>query len=174
MNDNCLLVNSVLSKKKILNYIKNNRNKEICLKYFSDFSNTKLIRLIVLLICKYYNIPAMIQSRIILIVDELNNNAIEYWSQKDDINKLVLNIIKYENTIKLNIEVTDSWKWAFAKKAFMMENLRDIKLKAWFDEYVSIRGRGLFMIITKIVDKLYFKDDIEAWLIVWVDLTIDI
>ena len=48
-----------------------------------------------------------------------------------------------------------------------MCNLAEKKKKRWFDNYHSIRWRGLFLIIDKMVDKLYFKDSKNWWLIVW-------
>jgi hypothetical protein len=48
-----------------------------------------------------------------------------------------------------------------------MCNLAEKKKKRWFDNYKSIRWRWLFLIIDKMVDKLYFKDSKDWWLIVW-------
>jgi hypothetical protein len=106
--------------------------------------------------------------KITLIIDELNNNAIEYWSKNWDINKLRFKAKKNNNTIELNIEVEDSWKWIKSKKAINMEELRVKRLKAWYSNHNSIRWRWLFLIILKLVDDLYFKDS-ESWgLIVWI------
>jgi two-component sensor histidine kinase len=107
-------------------------------------------------------------TRIILIVDELNNNSIEYWSKKWDINKLRINISKDNNEINLKIEVEDSWKWRKPKKALELETLRAHQLKLGYRGHNSIRWRGLFMITVNVVDRLYFKDADTWWLIVWI------
>lgn len=47
-------------------------------------------------------------SRLTLMVDEMNNNAIEYGSQAGDINKLRFHCNYTKDTIDINIEVEDS------------------------------------------------------------------
>jgi hypothetical protein len=49
-----------------------------------------------------------------------------------------------------------------------METLRAHQLKLWYWHHESIRWRGLFMITFKSVDRLYFKDTKNWWLIVWI------
>jgi anti-sigma regulatory factor (Ser/Thr protein kinase) len=66
------------------------------------------------------------------------------------------------------IEVQDTGKWNFAKSAEEMLALKEMKMEEWFDNHKSIRGRGLFMIILKLADELYFKDAPNGGLIVWV------
>jgi hypothetical protein len=73
------------------------------------------------------------------------------------------------NEIFLNIEVEDAWDWEKNKNALEMDELRKQRLEKWFEEHKSIRWRWLFMIITKLVDELYFKDSATWWLIVWVN-----
>jgi two-component sensor histidine kinase len=46
--------------------------------------------------------------KIVLIVDELNNNAIEYGSKPEDHNIMRLDIKKDSNYYYINIEVEDS------------------------------------------------------------------
>jgi hypothetical protein len=46
--------------------------------YKSDYRNTKDLRDFVEIICDFLKLPLNLKSRIVLISDELNNNAIEY------------------------------------------------------------------------------------------------
>jgi hypothetical protein len=55
-----------------------------------------------------------------------------------------------------------------------METLRAHQLKLWYGNHESIRWRGLFMIIVKSVDRLYFKDTKTWGLIVWIKKNIKI
>lgn len=156
----------------IINSIKESEKPEICINYISDFSTTKIIRNILWEICDIYNLSFIVKTRLILLVDELNNNAIEYWSKDGEINKFIFILEEDKNNIKINIEVTDTWNWIQAKKAIDMEKIKEQRLKKWFEWHLSIRGRWLFMIIEKIADKLYFKDDKNGGLTVWVELNI--
>jgi len=92
-----------------------------------------------------------------LIVDELNNNAIEYGSKKGDLNKMTFSFQRNTKTL-LSIEVEDSGAGKDAKNAETMRKLQSTKIKEGFENHASIRGRGLFMIIVNLVDELYFKD----------------
>jgi len=108
--------------------------------------------------------------RVVLIIDELNNNAIEYGSASWDINKMKF-LFTQEEKISLKIEVEDSGKWEKSKDAAYMESLQKKRLGQWFSDHKSIRWRGLFMIIINLVDKLYFRDSDSGWLIVGVEKT---
>jgi hypothetical protein len=46
--------------------------------YKSDFQYTKNLRLIISMFCDIYDFPLIDKSKLILVVDELNNNAIEH------------------------------------------------------------------------------------------------
>jgi anti-sigma regulatory factor (Ser/Thr protein kinase) len=115
----------------------------------------------------------MWKNRLVLVIDELNNNAIEYWSKPWDKNKIIFKISNTKKYFLFNIEVYDSGLGKLTKTADEMEIIRNKKKEAWFNKYKSIRGRGLFLIIEKLVDKLYFKDW-ENWeLIVWIEKKIE-
>jgi hypothetical protein len=114
------------------------------------------------------------KSRLILITDELNNNAIEYWSSKWDNNKLTVIFYIKNNSIDLFLEVEDTWRWKLHKTSKEMILLRNKKKLNWFFKNNWIRWRWLFMIIEKIVDKLYFKDSEKGGLIVWINKKIKI
>jgi hypothetical protein len=114
------------------------------------------------------------KSRLTLITDELNNNAIEYWSSIWDNNKLTVRFSIKDNFIDLFLEVEDTWKWKLHKTSKEMILLRNIKKLNWFFKNNWIRWRWLFMIIEKLVDKLYFKDSEKGGLIVWINKKIEI
>ena len=136
--------------------------------YESYFKNSKVLRDFVEIIWLKLNLPHSDMARFILVVDELNNNAIEYWSEEWWENKLRINICNNWDELGVCIEVEDTWKWLKHKNALEMETLRAHQLKLWYGNHESIRGRGLFMIIVKSVDRLYFKDSDNWWLIVWI------
>ena len=136
--------------------------------YDSLFENAKILRNFVEKICINLWFSSLDVNRFILIVDELSNNAIEYWSEKWWINKLRLKTIKDWDSFDFFLELEDSWKWEKHKTALEMETMRAHQLKKWYDWHYSIRWRWLFMITVKSVDRLYFKDSLNWGLIVWV------
>ena len=145
------------------------KNKlEICLSYVSSFKSAKSLRKFISELCDKYSIESTDKSRMILVVDELNNNAIEYWSLEGEFNKMYLKINKEEKGIEILVEVEDTGNWKYAKTVKEMEKLKEYKKRESLDSIKSIRWRGLFLIIEKIVDDLYFKDSINWWLIVWI------
>lgn len=154
--------NEILGK-----YIKNDV-LDLEIQFKSDFKNTKMLREFIETAFSMFNIKDLWKSRFILISDELNNNAIEYWSLENELNKLVLKMQKTSSWVSVNLEVIDTGNWQASKKSHMMYELGRAKLENWFDDHKWIRWRWLFQIIHKIVDDLYFKDSNSWWLIVWV------
>lgn len=152
----------------LLEHIKEDR-LDLEFQYKSDFSNTKTLREFIDNIFVIFNIKDLWKSRFVLISDELNNNAIEYWTKSWDLNKMKLFVSKNNDWVLINLEVIDSWNWEKAKTSKEMEDLRLERLDRGFDNHKWIRWRGLFQIIHKIVDDLYFKDSSPVWLIVWVN-----
>jgi hypothetical protein len=108
----------------------------------------------------------------VIISDELNNNAIEYWSSAEAINIMRVKVKKDSSWMDFNLEVEDDWKWREHKTSLEMETMRAHQLKLWYFNHDSIRWRGLFLITTKIVNRLYFKNSINWWLIVWVKVKV--
>ncbi len=159
---------SQLDKTFITQDLNNSKELKLELIYKSLFSNTATIRNIISIICDELKLSASMKFKIVLIVDELNNNAIEYGSKIDDTNIMRINIKKDLDYYFFNIEVEDSWKWDEHKKSYELIEIWEKKLKEWFNNHSSIRGRGLFLIIKNIVEELYFKDSKTGWLIVGV------
>lgn len=170
-------ISDIIDKEKRDNIIKNtfvDNLLDISIKYSSDFTNAKVLRDFIIDVSDFFCFSWTWKSRLTLIVDELNNNAVEYWSLKNDINILRLKIIREEDLYDLSLEVEDSWKWEKHKTAKEMILLRNKKKLKWFFKNEWIRWRWLFMIIEKLVDELYFKDSENWWLIVWIKKKINL
>ena len=165
-------IDNLFDKKRFIkeNFI--NSSIEISFSYKSYFVNSKILRDFLDTILSYFNIPPEWRIRMVLIVDEMNNNAIEYWSIEWETNFLRLKIYKESGTFYINIEAEDTWHWLKSKKANMMYELEKESLCRV--ENKSIRWRWLFVIIKKLVDNLYFEDSKSWWLIVWVEKEIKI
>lgn len=140
--------------------------------YKSKFENTKDLRDFVDSVCLFLKFSDKLRSRIVLISDELNNNAIEYWSSQDAFNSLRISTEITEWVVNFNLEVEDNGQWKAPKKALDMETMRAHKLKLGYFNHDSIRWRWLFLIIVKLVDRLYFKNSKDGWLIAWVKIKI--
>ena len=162
-------VSSDVIDKDYLNKFYTDQSFEVTFVYKSEFNNAKYLRSYLSIILDILSVNSLRKNRFILIMDELNNNAIEYGTVEWWYN--FFRFISKENDGKLsiNLEVEDQWNSQTSKKAIEMEYLRLCRLNQWFDKHGSIRWRWLFLIITKLVDNLYFKDSSSWWLIVWTD-----
>ncbi|NUJ98038.1 ATP-binding protein [Candidatus Gracilibacteria bacterium] len=140
--------------------------------YDSKFESAKILRDYVELASSLAGIDTKWVSRLILITDEMNNNAIEYGSKQKEKNKLNFEIIKNEKEIYIKVEVEDNGNGKSPKTAQEMESLRNEKGNKNFKTHQSIRGRGLFMIISSLVDNLYFKNNEKGGLIVGIEKTL--
>lgn len=160
-----------------LNYISSlysENSFDVSFLFRSDFKNSKSLRDFLLLIFEFLWVDSIWKNRFVLIIDELNNNAIEYGSKQWDMNVLRFVSEVIDGEIYINIEVQDCGSWTQAKTASEMEELRTQRLEKWFEGHTWIRWRGLFLIITKLVDTLYFQDASEKWLIVGIKKKIQI
>ena len=168
---NSININTLSESLNLEDFISNqmiNNDLDIEFIYGADFKNAKILRDFVEIICTKAEFSHKDVSRFILIVDELNNNAIEYWTLEGFENKLRIKTTRQEGSVDIKIEVEDAWNWLKHKNALEMETLRAHQLRLWYTGHASIRWRGLFMITVKSVDRLYFKDTKEWWLIVWI------
>lgn len=160
---------SQLDKENIVNELNTSDKYSIEVLYRSDFSNTSILRNFVSFLCDNLWIDPTWKFKIVLISDELNNNAIEYWSAHGEENKMRIFVTKRWKICDFVVEVEDTWKWLYHKSAKEMYKLREDKIAKWFKDYSSIRWRWLFLIIENLVDELYFKDSSWWWLVVWID-----
>lgn len=140
--------------------------------FVSDFKSAKKLRDIIIVLFEALWLDSIWKSRFTLIADELNNNSIEYWSKYWELNCMKVFLRKEDDKVFINLEVEDTWNWSCSKTSKEMEDLRYKRLEKWFDNHDSIRWRWLFLIITKLVDELYFKDSDKGWLIVWINKVI--
>ena len=163
-----------LNKKDFISKYLNNKEIDIEFIYDSDFKNSKILRDFVEEICKQLWFSHRDVSKFILLVDELNNNAIEYGTLKWYKNKLRVKTSWDNSCVDINIEVEDFWNWEKHKTALDMETLRAHQLKLWYWHHESIRWRWLFMITVKSVDRLYFRDSENGGLIVWIKKNVEI
>lgn len=159
------LSSSIDKEQYVENCIQEN-GLDIQFEYSSDFRNAKILRDFIEIILVKFKVSPKYIARFILATDEMNNNAIEYWSLSHENNYLRVNIAREWKNLSIVIEVEDSWNWKSAKTAEQMEEYRDERAHEDFRNHTSIRGRGLFLIIIKIVDELYFKNTQNGWLIV--------
>ncbi len=146
----------------------------ICVEYNSVFSNAKTLRDFIHSISEFFKFENGWDSKLTLIADEMNNNAIEYGSLGNEVNKMKIDIIYSQTDIMLQLEVEDTWNWVKHKNAQEMNALQNEKKDLSALSHKWIRWRGLFLIISKIVDKLYFKDSPEWWLIVGIQKAIPV
>jgi len=157
------------SYSNIIKKVNFKETSEITFEYISDFRSAKILRDFIGELAQKLNIDKLWEKRFILIVDELNNNAIEYWTKPWDYNKLKV-FFKFENDeIDLQIEVIDKWNGKMPKTSKEMEQIRQKKENNMSaTDYKAIRWRWLFMIISQLVDEIYFKDAPKWGLIVWI------
>jgi two-component sensor histidine kinase len=78
--------------------------------YDSDFKSAKTLRDFIETICDILELENKWKSRLILITDELNNNAIEYGSLAGDKNTMTISIQKVESTYEISAEIEDTGK----------------------------------------------------------------
>lgn len=163
----------IIDKNYLTNFY-NNDIFEVTFLYKSNFNNAKYLRDYLFIILDILWVNSIWKNRFVLIVDELNNNAIEYGSKEWGLNIFRFTSTTDRNKITLNIEVEDEWSSVKSKKSIDMYKLKEERLEKWFDNHNSIRWRGLFLIITKLVDNLYFNDSQQWWLIVWINKTLEV
>jgi len=169
---NSIAINDIPEQKDLQIFLEgfiHDWNFSISISYQSIFWNTPKLRSLMETLLGVYDIDVKDKNRLVLVSDELNNNAVEHgtWDYGDNIIDIVVRK-ESENKVFINIEVTDCGNWS----AKYMEQLKHEKEVTWFEGHRSIRWRGLFLITEKIVDKIYFKDSKDWGLIVWIEKTL--
>ncbi len=136
---------------------------DICISFPAIFSSSKTLRDIIDKVCQKIDVLPLWRTRLILIADELNNNSIEHGSEPWDENEFVFRVIvEDQDTLSLFLQVTDTGNSPGNKTAKEMEELRQASQKKDYKQHTSIRWRGLFLIISDLVDELSF-DDTAMW-----------
>lgn len=143
-------------------------NFDLELIFKADYNQSKIIRDLILLLFQRNNIEVPWKNRFVLISDELVNNSIEYGSLPLDKNRFTIHFRSLDKMLTINMEVCDTGRGLESKTSQEMEELKTLKTSTWFDGYLGKRGRGLFQLVTNLVDELYFKDNPNGGLIVGV------
>lgn len=131
---------------------------EVRIEFLSDYAQSKMIRDAILYLFEKNHINLPWKNRFALISDELVNNSIEYGSLPLDKNTIFIKFAPIDGGISILVEVSDTGRGAEAKTSDEMEQIRKLKEMRGFDSYLGKRGRGLFQLITNLVDELYFRD----------------
>ena len=142
----------------------------------ADHGNSKIIRDFIGQIFDLHMIEHPWKGRFILITDELINNAIEHGSSVGDIDSCIIETRKgIDGEFSITLEVHDTGTGKDAKDATHMESIRDDRLEDHANAdgiYMEKRGRGLFHITEKLVDKLSFSASPRGWLAVKIEKSI--
>lgn len=145
--------------------------------FWADHSQSKIIRDFVGFIFDKYQIHHPWRGRFILITDELINNAIEHGSTQWDIDNCIIESwIDGTRWFYITLEVHDTGRWKDAKDAKHMEDVKTKKLEEHNKDWIHMekRGRGLFYITEKLVDRLSFSESPRWWLAVKIEKNIPI
>lgn len=149
-------------------------NFDLELIFKSDYNQSKIIRDLMLFLFQKNNIDVPWKNRFALISDELVNNSIEYGSLPLDKNLFTIHFNTQKGKLTINMEVCDTGRGLESKTSQEMDELKKRKESIGFDGYLGKRGRGLFQLITNLVDELYFKDSPSGGLIVGVKKAMNI
>ena len=96
-------------QEKLLDSLFHGDSDTCIIHYISDFRSAKILREITDTLCKNFGIIPKWRTRIVLILDELHNNAIEYGSKVGDINTFILKLEKpSKNIFRFEASVIDS------------------------------------------------------------------
>ncbi|MDP2103849.1 MAG: ATP-binding protein, partial [Candidatus Gracilibacteria bacterium] len=132
----------------------------------TDYGQSKIIRDLILSFFEKNNINVPWKNRFVLVSDELINNSIEYGSLPLDKNLFLIRFGTEGNTLSINIEVSDTGRGLESKTSQEMEELKKLKEMDGSGVYLGKRGRGLFQLVTNLVDELYFRDHPTGGLVV--------
>jgi anti-sigma regulatory factor (Ser/Thr protein kinase) len=105
------LLDDIIKKQEEESFISSlfeGKNISVSIIYNSIYSNTKFLREFVYKITKNAQIDSKWRTRLVLIIDELNNNAIEYGSKQNDENLLQIEISTLDNIVDITISVKDA------------------------------------------------------------------
>lgn len=147
---------------------------ELVIDFSADHAQSKIIRDFVANIFEYNDVRTPWWGRFTLITDELINNAIEHGSSNGDIDSCLIEAWRDEEwSFYINLEVHDTGTGKDAKTAEEMEvvkNKHKNEDNNWV--YMQKRGRGLFHITEKLVDRLEFKESSKWGLAVRIEKAI--
>ena len=148
---------------------------ECQIEFGTDHSQSKIIRDFIGYVFDIHHVEALWRGRFILITDELVNNAIEHGSAAGDLDSCIIHASDdATGDFSIVLEVHDTGRWKDSKDATHMEDIKNKKLEEHDEHGVHMekRGRGLFYITEKLVDRLSFTESIKWGLAVRVEKNI--
>ncbi len=138
--------------------------------FAADHAQSKIIRDFVWSIFDDHAVLAPWKGRFILITDELINNAIEHGSKPGDIDTCIIEAGKRDDgNFYIRFEVHDTGNGKDSRNAKDMMQIRINHTHREGEPYMEMRGRGLFHITEKLVDRLDFDKSIKWWLAVKIE-----
>ncbi len=153
----------------------NNTIIECQIDFGADHTQSKIIRDFVGYIFDKYHVDPTWRGRFVLITDELVNNAIEHGSAAGDLDSCIIRASEDEKKdFSITLEVHDTGRGKDSKDATHMEDIKNQKLEEHNADGVHMekRGRGLFYITEKLVDRLSFSESIHGGLAVKIEKNI--
>lgn len=158
---------------KMVSEINTKSDETYVINYDAHFANSKIIRDFVGEIFNIFKIPTPWHGRFVLITDELVNNSIEHGSREGDTNRCVITTkMEWENLFRVSVEVHDTGNGESLKSIDEMTEKKD-ETTHENAVYMGKRGRGLFHITEKIVDKLTFWKSDQGGLMVKIEKCIN-
>jgi anti-sigma regulatory factor (Ser/Thr protein kinase) len=131
---------------------------DLVIDFWADHAQSKIIRDFVGAIFEFHQIRTPWGGRFILITDELINNAIEHGSSEGDLDTCIIKA--FQDTLEgfqITLEVHDTGNGKDGKKATEMSAVKESHTSQ-DGTYMEKRGRGLFHITEKLVDRLEFRE----------------
>jgi anti-sigma regulatory factor (Ser/Thr protein kinase) len=158
---------------KLKNAIPDFSDISLSIEFGADHAQSKIIRDFVGSIFAYHKISSPWGGRFILITDELVNNAIEHGSTAWDLDKCVIEAGRGSDGIfHISLEVHDTGTGKDAMKPEAMEEIKKDRTQN-DGTYMEKRGRGLFHITEKLVDRLEFSESEKGGLAVRIEKNIE-
>lgn len=159
---------------KLQNILKENTSTifECHLDFSADHTKSKIIRDFIGNVFDFYDIHHPWRWRFILITDELINNAIEHGSATGDTDSCIIHAGRNGDEFFIELEVHDTGNGKDAKDAKHMNKIKEERLHSENIEdgvYMEKRGRGLFHITEKLVDRLSFSESPKGGLAVKIE-----
>ncbi len=163
------------AEKQFFDLVDNLENIEMTISFWAEYSQSKIVRDIVREIFTKNAIYPLYGWKFALVADELLNNAIEHGSQPWDVNMCVIRSIKDSESheFRVSFDVHDTGTGEKMTPEWM-RRLRDNIYLNMAGVYLKRRGRGLFLMVEKLVDHLTFDRSPRGWLLVHVDKKIDL
>ena len=141
----------------------------VIIDFWVDHSQSKIIRDFIGQIFDINMVSPPWKGRFVLITDELLNNAIEHGSTAGDLDTCIIEAGRHDDgCFYITLEVHDTGTGVDsvnAKDMMLIKQLHACK-RSWNDVYMEKRGRGLFDITEKLVDRLEFTRSPKGWLAV--------